>query len=127
MGTILWCHPSYELGPGRGLSRLIDVVDESGQLIERYDLMCSEIDNDVGPEFLQLIDRVESGKDDLIDADGNGWVAYITRDKVWFESLYNDGEGGAVTLAQYKLAVATYLRFLSDPERKPIEVDFPDT
>ena len=49
----------------------------------------------------------------------------ITRDKVWFEGLYSQGEGGEVTIAQYKLAVETYVRFLADPERKPIEVDFP--
>ncbi|MDP1683809.1 hypothetical protein [Hydrogenophaga sp.] len=49
----------------------------------------------------------------------------ITRDKVWFEGLYSQGEGGEVSFAQYKLAVQTYVRFLADPEGQPIEVEFP--
>lgn len=49
-----------------------------------------------------------------------------TRDKVWFEGLYSQGEGGEVSFAQYKLAVQTYVRFLADPEGKTIEVAFPD-
>lgn len=30
-----------------------------------------------------------------------------------------------MSLEQYKLAVETYVRFLADPEQKPIEVEFP--
>ncbi len=52
-------------------------------------------------------------------------MAHITRDKVWFEGLHSQGEGGEVSFAQYKLAVQTCVRFLADPERRPIEVPFP--
>lgn len=75
---------------------------------------------------MEEIRRIESGEADRIEADGNAWVAYITRDKVWFEGLYGQGEGGEVSFAQYKLAVQTYVRFLADPQHQPIEVDFPD-
>jgi filamentous hemagglutinin len=55
-----------------------------------------------------------------------GMYAGHTRDKVWFEGLYSRGTGGEVSLAQYKLEVQTYLRFLANPERKTIGVPFPD-
>ena len=93
--------------------------------------MCAAIFNDIqsaqgsGATALEEIGRIESGEEELIKADGNAWVAHITRDKVWFRGLYSQGEGGEVTFEQYKLAVQTYVRFLSDPQRKPIEVKFP--
>ncbi|MDP1683811.1 hypothetical protein, partial [Hydrogenophaga sp.] len=96
-----------------------------------FQMMCEAIAGDIqtaagsGADFLEGIRRVESGEADLIEADGNAWVAHITRDKVWFESLYSQGEGGEVSFAQYKLAVQTYVRFLADPEGQPIEVEFP--
>jgi len=108
------------------------VFDESGVILSRFELMCDAIMSDIqtaegsGADFLEGIRCIESGEADLIEADGNAWVAHITRDKVWFESLYSQGEGGEVSLAQYKLAVQTYVRFLADPERKTIEVPFPE-
>ena len=93
--------------------------------------MCIAIEDDIqtaegsGACVLEWIRKVESGEIDIADVDGNAWVMNITRDKVWFKGLYSQGEGGEVTFAQYKLAVETYVRFLADPERKPIEVDFP--
>jgi hypothetical protein len=96
--------------------------------VPKYHMMCEAIMSDVlsGDDgWFDWIAQIESGQEDLIEADGNAWVAYITRDKVWFEGLYNQGEGGEVSLAQYKLAVQTYARFLADPESKPIEVEFP--
>jgi len=96
-----------------------------------YQMMCDAIMGDIqtaagsGASALEEIRRIECGEADLIEADGNAWVAHITRDKVWFEGLYNQGEGGEVSFAQYKLAVQTYVRFLADPEGRPIEVEFP--
>lgn len=93
--------------------------------------MCEAISGDVqtaegsGACLLEWIRRVQSGELDMADVDGNAWVMYITRDKVWFEGLYDQGEGGAVTFDQFKLAVETYIRFLADPEGKTIEVPFP--
>lgn len=97
----------------------------------QFRLMCSAIMSDIqtaegsGTCVLEWIRKVESGEIDFADVDGNAWVMNISRDKVWFEGLYSQGEGGEVSFAQYKLAVQTYVRFLSDPEQKPIEVDFP--
>jgi hypothetical protein len=96
-----------------------------------FQFMCDAIHSDIqsaegsGGSFLEGIRQIEAGEVEKIEADGNAWIAYITRDKVWFEGLYGQGKGGEVSFAQYKLAVQTYVRFLSDPELKPIEVPFP--
>jgi len=130
-GLTLRCRPSRHLGPGRGFDRQIEVVDEGLNKAPAFELMCFAIYNDIqtaegsGACVLEWIRRVEAGELDMADVDGNAWVMYITRDKVWFEGLYSQGEGGAVSFAQYKLAVETYVRFLADPERKPIEVPWP--
>lgn len=71
--------------------------------------------------------KVEMGELNLADVDGNAWVINITREKVWFEGLYGQGEGGEVSLLQFKLAVQTYLQFLNDPEHKTVEVEFPES
>jgi hypothetical protein len=91
------------------------------------DAITSDIQNPEGSgaTTLRHISQVESGEAKKIEADGNAWVAHITKERVWFEGLYNQGEGGEVSLAQYKLAVQTYVQFLSDPEQKCIEVAFP--
>ena len=131
MKVRLRCHERLDLGHRRGLSRQIDVEDQCGLYAQQFDLMCSAIDGDIqhpkgsGATALEEIRRIESGETDRIESDGNAWVTYITRDKVWFEGLYNQGEGGEVSFEQYKLAVQTYVRFLADPQRKPIEVEFP--
>jgi len=109
----------------------LHVCRANGEIVQDFELMCAATDGDIqtaegsGATALKEIRRIEAGEVDLIEADGNAWIAHITRDKVWFEGLYSQGEGGEVTFAQYKLAVETYVRFLADPERKPIEVDFP--
>lgn len=121
--------------PGRWLEVVDADVRPSGARWElcapRFRLMCSAIMSDIqtaegsGATALREIRRIETGETTYIESDGNAWVAYITPDKVWFEGLYSQGEGGEVSFAQYKLAVQTYVRFLADPEKKPIEVDFP--
>ena len=115
----------------RFMTPRIAVLDEEGAFVERFRLMCAAIDGDIesaegsGKVFLRGIQQIEAGDLDLIEADGNAWVAHIAKDKVWFEGLYSQGEGGEVSFAQYKLAVETYVCFLSDPQHRPIEVEFP--
>ena len=110
----------------------LHVLDLKARIMDRFEMMCEAIDNDIqtaegsGASALKEIVSIESGEVELIEADGNAWVAHISRDKVWFEGLYSQGEGGEVSFAQYKLAVQTYVRFLADPEHRPIEVPFPD-
>lgn len=128
----LICHRRYDMGNQLGLSRQIYVIDEKNTPSERFELLCRAIDEDIqnpsgsGETALYELRLIESGKKVCIESDGNAWITHITPDKVWFEGLYNQGEGGSVSLAQYKLAVETYVRFLSDPEGKTIEVDFPE-
>lgn len=113
-------------------SRDIGVFDERGDFVEKFQFMCAAISCDIqnpegsGAQALEEIRRIEFGETERIEADGNAWIAYITRDKVWFEGLYSQGEGGEVSFGQYKLAVQTYVRFLSDSERKPVEIEFPE-
>jgi hypothetical protein len=112
-------------------TRTIDITDESGSFAKKFLLMCAAITDDIqhpqgsGAQALEEIRKIESGEAQKIEADGNAWVAHITKERVWFEGLYNQGEGGEVSLAQYKLAVQTYVQFLSDSEQKCIEVAFP--
>ncbi|WP_147326283.1 hypothetical protein [Hydrogenophaga borbori] len=128
----LKCHKRFDLGGRRGLSRKIYVADVDGTNAASFELMCAAIGEDVqsaegsGATALEEIRQIESGESAYIESDGNAWVTYITPDKVWFEGLYSQGEGGEVSFAQYKLAVQTYVRFLADPEHKPIEVEFPN-
>ncbi len=120
--------------PEKGETRFrstFDVLDGEGNPVPAFFMMADAIQSDIqnpagsGKTALDEIRRIEDGETDKIESDGNAWVTYVTRDKVWFEGLYSQGEGGAVSFAQYKLAVQTYVRFLSDPERKPLEVQFP--
>jgi hypothetical protein len=100
--------------------------------VERFEMMCEALDNDISPfpdageEYLEGIRKIEAGESDYAQVGGNAWITHITYNRVWFEGIYSQGEGGEVTFSQYKLAVQTYSRFASDPERKRIEVIFPD-
>ncbi len=117
----------------------LEVVDPSKPVVQprwqnclpNFRTMRDAITSDIasaqgaGADFIEGIRRIEAGEVDKIEADGNAWVAHITKDKVWFEGLYSQGEGGEVSFAQYKLAVQTYVRFLADPQHRTIEVPFP--
>ncbi len=129
MKYILICHPRFDLNERRGWSRQIYVRDLLGQTQSQFELMCSAIDEDVlGDDGFwdDVFAKIESREADCLDLDGNAWVIYVTSEKVWFEGLYSQGEGGEVTYSQFKIAVKAYVQFLSDPERKRIEIEFPD-
>ncbi|HUG21220.1 hypothetical protein [Piscinibacter sp.] len=99
--------------------------------LPEYAMMCEAISSDIqgaegsGAATLDAIRKAECEGSALEELGGNAWYTHITPSKVWFEGLYGQGEGGEVSFAQYKLAVQTYVRFLADPEHKPIEVEFP--
>jgi hypothetical protein len=133
---VLRCRPGEWIDrPEEGKHYKVDldlhVFDEEGQIQSKFELMCASIYEDIqnpdgsGATVLDNIRRVELSNTDLIEAGGNAWYTHIERDRVWFEGQYSQGEGGEVSLRQYKLAVQTYLRFLADPEHAPIEVEFP--
>lgn len=100
--------------------------------LPEFQMMCDAIMGDIhnpagsGAATLAAISDVEAGRSAAEELGGNAWYTHITFEKVWFEGQHDQGEGGEVTLSQFKLAVQTYLRFLSDPERKPIEIEFPE-
>lgn len=120
-----------EMGGVRQWTRGIAVVNDGGSAETYYDLMCGCLDSDIesaegsGADYLHWMRKVERGELDRVGIDGNAWVAHVTRDKVWFEGLYSQGEGGEVSFNQFKFAVETYMRYLGDPEHRPIEVEFP--
>lgn len=121
--------------PAEGKNYSVDlnvhVLNENDEIDAAYELMCACLDSDIqsaegsGADYVSWINRIESGDSGYAALDGNGWVAHATREKVWFEGLYSQGEGGEVTFNQFKLAVETYVRYLADPQREPIEVEFP--
>lgn len=98
-----------------------------------YSMMCGAIDEfidlEYGESVLSQIETVQRRESDLEEAEGHAFICWITPNGVVFEFQYGENgpeKGGEVTLAQFKLAVQTYLQFLRDPERKPIEVPFPE-
>jgi hypothetical protein len=128
---VLRCLDGVRIGDG-SCDFNLHVLTAKAVPVERFEMMCEAIDNDISPfpeagdDHLEAIRKVEVGETDYAQVDGNAWVAHITRDKVWFEDICSLEEGGEVSFAQYKLAVQTYSRFARDPERKRIEVVFPD-
>ena len=100
--------------------------------IEGFVSMCSALMADIqsakgsGATALKEIRDIEDGTQSYIEADGNAFITFITPDEVWFQNLYIDIDESPVSFRQYKLAVETWMKFLADPERKPIVVPFPD-
>lgn len=98
----------------------------------KYRYMCQAVQSlchsasDSGERALGEIRSLELDERSSIQTGANDWIIHLSRTKVWFEGLYDQGEGGEVTFAQYKFAVENYVRFLADPGRKPLEVPFPE-
>ena len=119
-------------------SNKLDVVLEQDLNVEAppcarpFYSMCASILADIGvpsgyeSEALAEIRAIESGETRYIEADGNAFITFITPHEVWFQNLYIDIDESPVSFRQYKLAVETWVKFLADPERKPIVVPFPD-
>ena len=130
----LQCHDRYDLGNRRGLSKRMAVVDGEASSVVGYDLMCAVLDRvassvDDCDSILVDIARIESGMSTSAGKGLDEYAVDFTKEgaEFWFEHA-PDGEqiGGNVSLGQLKLAVQTFRQFLNDPERKMIEVAFPD-
>jgi hypothetical protein len=106
--------------------------------VSDYEIMCGAISSfplHILKSGLEKISQIECYEiqQSSIGIDATAAIFDAHKATFWFEfgfskNYINDGrgeEGGEVTLAQFKLAVQTYLQFLRDPERKPIEVPFP--
>ncbi len=128
----------YAVPPKHWRTRWLDVRDTSNTDqpwsggIARFQSMCSALMSDIqsadgsGADFIAAIRDIEAGTETYIKADGNAHIAFITPHEVWFGNLYVDIDESPVSFRQYKLAVETWVKFLADPERKPIVVRFPD-
>ncbi|SFU99729.1 hypothetical protein SAMN05216350_11178 [Polaromonas sp. YR568] len=94
--------------------------------------MCGAIDEFIDVEYgegvLEKAFAAETATEE-IEAEGHAYICWLSKEGVVFEFQYGENgpeKGGEVTLGQFKLAVQTYLQFLRDPERKSIEVPFPE-
>ncbi len=100
--------------------------------VDGFGIMCVALRGDIqsadgsGADAIGAIRNIEDGTETYIEADGNAHIAFITPHEVWFGNLYVDVDESPVSFRQYKLAVETWVKFLADPERKPIVVPFPD-
>lgn len=113
----------------------LHVITPKAVPVSHYELMCGAIHSLRHDQYVEAvlkeIQEVERGTKDVVEevTEAEAYIFWLTRGGVSFEFKYGESgpeKGGEVTLAQFKLAVQTYLQFLRDPERRPIEVPFPD-
>ena len=131
---LLCCPKQWISDPSQGKHYSIDfdlhVLNSERRVEPRFETMCAAIDDAIHARYLQAvlddIDDVESGRIEVIEEETEGWLFWIRSKAVTFEGKFGQGSGGDVTLKQFKLAVSTFRDFLNDPERKPVEVPFPD-
>lgn len=105
-------------------------------IVSDYRMMCAAIDELAGNGervlawCLDEIHKLENGEVDEVDSSTEAFFFVLRRNQpIIFEFQYGENgpeKVGEVTLAQFKLAVRTYLQFLRDPERRPLEVPFPE-
>jgi len=126
---ILRCMPKIMIGGG-SVDYDLHVLTLKAEVIPQYEFMCAAVDEahdiEVLKVWLAAIEKIEAGVEKEIEKSTEGWVFVLSPNSVLFAGEFDQGTGGKVSLAQFKLAVQTYLRFLQDPERKPNEVVFPD-
>ncbi len=120
---------------GEGRLRMtprINVVDHIGTSVPRFGAMCAAIDDVIrepeqsGKLVLRLIRTVESRKSDSEEVSGKDWSIRISREKVWFEPLHGQGEASVASLAQFRLAARSYVKFRSDPSSRPSKSSSPN-
>ena len=131
--NVLRCTKRISIG-GASVDLDLHVLSLRAHPVERFEFMCAVLDRVSASvaacdAVLEDIEKVESG---AIATAGRGLDEYavdFTKDGAvfWFEHA-PDGQqaGGRVSLGQLKLAVQTFRQFLNDPDRKVIEVAFPD-
>jgi hypothetical protein len=126
---ILRCMPKIRID-GVSTDYDLHVLTMKAEVVPDYEFMCAAIDDAIHDRYLTAvledIRKIESGTNSEIEEETEGWIFWITPLGVRFEGKFDQGTGGQVTLAQFKLAVQTYVRFLQDPERKRVEVPFPE-
>ncbi|RZI54985.1 MAG: hypothetical protein EOP14_07860 [Pseudomonas sp.] len=137
---VLRCINKIKTELGTSVDYDLHVLTPKAVPVQHYEMMCAVICAcplhilELGIEKIFLIERHEI-QQSSIGIDAIAAIFDATKATFWCEFGFNENyvddgngeEGGEVTLAQFKLAVQTYLQFLHDPERKPIEVPFPPT
>jgi hypothetical protein len=129
MSLFLSCHES-SLSKTGGVR--LHVEDLMGNVDMRFDYMCETIyacGVHTLKRMLSDIEAIQNGDQEMGGGGSDAWGVDFDKNGAVFEFDYApEGEeiGGEVSLAQFKLAVQTYLQFLEDPERKPITIAFPE-
>ena len=102
-------------------------------IASQYIMMCTAISEMSERSLLwclEKIQKLETDEIEEIDSSTEGYEFFLRKNgPIVFEFQYGENgpeKGGEVTLNQFKLTVQTYLQFLRDPDRKPIEVPFPE-
>jgi hypothetical protein len=132
MSEYLICHRLYKLPNLQGWSRNVDVIDSEGEQPAKYQSLCWQLSCDIqtaegsGAIAMEGIRLVESGECQSRDEGGNGWIVRIERDKVSFVNIWSGDLEGEVTFQQYKTAVSTFVRFLSNPAQTVLTALLPD-
>ena len=130
---ILRCITKIYLNQTFSIDYGLHVLTPKAVPVAHYEIMCGAID-EMGERALawclEEIKKLENDEVEEVDSSTEAYVFFLRKDRpISFEFQYGENgleKGGEVTLAQFKLAVQTYLQFLRDPERKPIEVPFPE-
>jgi hypothetical protein len=126
---ILRCAPRVQF-EGVSVDLNLHILTMRAEIIPKYEFMCGAIDDAIDSTFLEdilkEIVRIENGSSTTIQKETEMWRFCLQPSGVYFDGKFDQGTGGDVTLAQFKVAVGTYLQFLNDPDRKLIDVVFPD-
>lgn len=135
---VLRCIKKIVTELGTSVDYDLHVLTPKAVPVSDYEIMCGAISSfplHILKSGLEKISQIECYEiqQSSIGIDATAAIFDASKAKFWFEfgfseNYVDDGsgeEGGEVTLAQFKLAIQTYLQFLRDPERKPIEVPFP--
>lgn len=130
---ILRCITKIYLNQTFSVDYGLHVLTPKAVPVPHFELMCGAI-NGMGERSLvwclEEIRKLENDEIEEVDSSTEAFEFFLRKDRpISFEFPYGENgpeKGGEVTLAQFKLAVQTYLQFLRDPERKPIEVPFPE-
>lgn len=126
---VLRCVPRIK-HEGVSVDLNLHVLTMQAEIIPRFELMCGAIDDSIDTtylkEILHDIARIQEREATSIKKETTMWTFLLQIDSVTFEGKFDQRSGGEVSLEQFKLAVETYLKFLSSPERNLIDVVFPD-
>lgn len=127
----VWQETHFAYGKAWFLSRqtVFDCHDKPLPSYQPLVQLVSALDFGCAQKGLRDTLAVSSGEIEEAFTGLNADSCEIKKDGVEFYfDYYEDGAvpTGRVSLNQFKVAIEAYVQFLSDPERKPVIVDFPN-